>query len=343
MSFILQLSRLRLIGGAALRAQAGKQFLSTTNYRLGGRSGDDNTTTCHTDAHPTAKVKQEQVANKRKGSLKKNDSSEYAQESKKNTFFKPANYQSGTGAAGGVHPTGYPSRDNTLMKDKKGARRHDSKDNYSTSSSSSSSSSSDCNRDSPQKKKSGQLDRPTTANQRNASPSPVSSHKPYNLRTLGGEGDITKSFDNIKATDTEGGIRSAHGQAPPEGLFAGNAGNTVLDAVKQTGHNIMEKMSKAGEKTMEAGHNLADQAKNVMGMPPTRMPLDIARLEAKHEPQLNRFSIRLNDVNDEVAVLQYKKTGDNSIDYYHTEVPSNYRGNGIGSVLARVSILAARI
>jgi len=40
----------------------------------------------------------------------------------------------------------------------------------------------------------------------------------------------------------------------------------------------------------------------------------------------------------EKAVLEYVKEGDNVLNFWHTEVPVSYRGQGLGAHLAKVNI-----
>jgi len=54
-----------------------------------------------------------------------------------------------------------------------------------------------------------------------------------------------------------------------------------------------------------------------------------------HDEKENRFYIKLSENPDKVAELLYSKTSSNSFDFFHTEVPAEYRGRGLAGVLAR--------
>jgi len=52
-----------------------------------------------------------------------------------------------------------------------------------------------------------------------------------------------------------------------------------------------------------------------------------------------KFVLNLSKTDPEVqGVILYEKIADNHLDLYHTEVPKEYRGRGIGAILARAAI-----
>jgi len=59
--------------------------------------------------------------------------------------------------------------------------------------------------------------------------------------------------------------------------------------------------------------------------------LDLSELEVKHNPDAKRFEIALPD--GSLALVDYNRAGNNIV-YTHTEVPTQYEGNGIGGKLA---------
>jgi len=56
-----------------------------------------------------------------------------------------------------------------------------------------------------------------------------------------------------------------------------------------------------------------------------------------HDEKQNRFYIKLSENPDKVAELLYSKTSANSFDFFHTEVPEEYRGRGLAGILARTA------
>jgi len=57
-----------------------------------------------------------------------------------------------------------------------------------------------------------------------------------------------------------------------------------------------------------------------------------------HDQQNARFFIKLDQDNEDLeGELLYERIGDNLLDFYHTEVPPEFRGRGLGAVLARAA------
>jgi len=55
-----------------------------------------------------------------------------------------------------------------------------------------------------------------------------------------------------------------------------------------------------------------------------------------HDPRRNKFYIRLSK--EKKGILLYERLGEKLFDFYHTEVPVEFRGRGLGAVLARAAI-----
>jgi len=55
----------------------------------------------------------------------------------------------------------------------------------------------------------------------------------------------------------------------------------------------------------------------------------------EHQPQRSRFRIKLSKNSSEEGVLLYEKLEENKYEFYHTEVPTDFRGQGFGAQLAR--------
>ena len=55
----------------------------------------------------------------------------------------------------------------------------------------------------------------------------------------------------------------------------------------------------------------------------------------EHDEKLCVFKLSLD--NGKAALLNYRVNSDEVWDCYHTEVPSEYQGRGLGGVLAKVS------
>jgi len=58
-----------------------------------------------------------------------------------------------------------------------------------------------------------------------------------------------------------------------------------------------------------------------------------------HDEKNCRFFIKLSETDPTVeGVLLYEKVNDKHLDFYHTEVPEEFRGQGLGVLLARAGI-----
>ena len=68
------------------------------------------------------------------------------------------------------------------------------------------------------------------------------------------------------------------------------------------------------------------------------MQIDTQKLNVVQNISENRFEIRVDDL---IAVSQYQLNG-NAITFYHVEVPLEWEGQGIGSLLAKASLDYAR-
>ena len=68
------------------------------------------------------------------------------------------------------------------------------------------------------------------------------------------------------------------------------------------------------------------------------MQIDTQKLNVVQNISENRFEIRADDL---IAVSQYQLSG-NIITFYHVEVPLEWEGQGIGSLLAKASLDYAR-
>lgn len=68
------------------------------------------------------------------------------------------------------------------------------------------------------------------------------------------------------------------------------------------------------------------------------MPTDPNLPEVIHNPEANRFEIRIGD---HLAMIEYMQAGNNVI-FNHTEVPEELEGQGLASRMARVALDWAR-
>jgi uncharacterized protein len=59
----------------------------------------------------------------------------------------------------------------------------------------------------------------------------------------------------------------------------------------------------------------------------------------RHEPEAQRF---VADVDGEPALLLYRRAGDGSVAFSHTEVPARAQGRGIAAELVRQALAWAR-
>jgi len=65
----------------------------------------------------------------------------------------------------------------------------------------------------------------------------------------------------------------------------------------------------------------------------SRKSVPMQNNSVKHEPASTRFTMDLGG--NQIARIDYKPIGKNKIELYHTEVPSELRGRGIGKALAK--------
>lgn len=63
--------------------------------------------------------------------------------------------------------------------------------------------------------------------------------------------------------------------------------------------------------------------------------IDMSSFEVRHDVKAREFYIALEKGK---AVLQYENEGDKTLNMYHTEVPSAYRGQGIARHLAKAAL-----
>jgi len=54
-----------------------------------------------------------------------------------------------------------------------------------------------------------------------------------------------------------------------------------------------------------------------------------------HDEKQCKFFMKISKKPDSEGVLLYEKIGSNHYDFYHTEVPKEYRGRGLAGKLAR--------
>jgi hypothetical protein len=63
--------------------------------------------------------------------------------------------------------------------------------------------------------------------------------------------------------------------------------------------------------------------------------IDAENLEIRHEPAAHRFAARLNG---KIAYLSYSEKSGNVLDYAHTYVPEEFRGQGVASKLTKAAL-----
>ena len=68
------------------------------------------------------------------------------------------------------------------------------------------------------------------------------------------------------------------------------------------------------------------------------MGIDVHNLEVKNNRDANRYEVQLGD---QLGTLTYRIRG-NVITFIHTEIPADYRGQGIAERMAHVALEAAR-
>ncbi len=58
-------------------------------------------------------------------------------------------------------------------------------------------------------------------------------------------------------------------------------------------------------------------------------------LQIINKKEENRFEMNLGE---KTALIQYKKNSDGALNLYHTEVPAEYEGKGVGSQLVKQTL-----
>jgi predicted GNAT family acetyltransferase len=58
-------------------------------------------------------------------------------------------------------------------------------------------------------------------------------------------------------------------------------------------------------------------------------------LKVTHDKANHRFEI---DLNNKKALIQYKKQGEHTLNLFHTEVPKEFEGKGVGSQLVKQTL-----